>query len=81
MKVRFTQGQTYYNEILVVNRGDFQMAKVTLDPSSRLYTAWAFDWSKGPPYFENVIATDRSIDVCRKAIKDFLEPIAEPPAY
>jgi hypothetical protein len=49
MKVRFTKGQVHYNEVLIVNRGDFEMARITVNPMSRLYTATAFDWTKGRP--------------------------------
>jgi hypothetical protein len=81
MKVRFTKGQVHYNEVLIVNRGDFEMARITVNPMSRLYTATAFDWTKGAPYFVQTVAEEESLETCRQAVKAFLEPIAEPPAY
>lgn len=79
MKVRFTKGQTYYNEVLIVNRGDFEMARVIVDPATGLHSATVFDWTKGPPYEVETIIEAATLAEARKAVKDYLEPIAEPP--
>lgn len=81
MRVRFTKGQTHYGQLLVVNRGNFEMASVMLTPGTGLHDATAFDWTKGPPYDVETVATQVTLAEARKAVKAYLEPIAEPPAY
>jgi hypothetical protein len=81
MRVRFIKGQTFYNELFVVNRGDFEMARVLVDPKTGLHDATAFDWTKGPPYSVETIASQVTLAEARKAVKDYLEPLPEPPAY
>lgn len=81
MRVRFTQGQLHYDEVLVVNRGDFQMASIMVDPNTGLHDATAFDWSKGPPYTMDLNVKAVSLKEARKAVKDYLEALPEPLAY
>ncbi len=79
MKVRFTKGQTHHDEVLVVNRGDFEMARIRFDPATGLHEADAFDWTRGPPYEQVMLIQSATLAEARKAVKDYLDPIAEPP--
>jgi hypothetical protein len=69
----------HYGEAFVVNRGDFEMARVMLDAQTALYQSFAFDWTKGPPY--NVVPLTGWVGLveAKKAVKDFLGPLPEPP--
>lgn len=61
-----------------MNRGDFEMARVIVDPATGLHSATVFDWTKGPPYEVETIIEAATLAEARKAVKDYLEPIAEP---